>query len=218
LKRCPECNSLFPDAEYFCELDGTPLVTVDDAPNPVIIDRRTVVPSPNSSLKLLPVGALIGLLLGVLLFLVYFAMSRPTAQENSNTSSSSSSAQQQQSLHPLQPAPRATANPSVEPSVEPSASPSETPSPENSPAEVESSSSSNPISTASGATASRGPVIIKLDSGVTIEADDAWKTAEGIWYRKHGVVSLLDPKNVKNIEKVSPATPQPSAAAKSPSP
>jgi hypothetical protein len=215
LKRCPQCNSFFPDAEHFCELDGTPLVTVDDAPNPVSIDRRGVVPHPNSNRSLLPIGALLGLLLGCLLFLVYFAMSRQTMQENSNisSSSSSSSAQQQEAVHPLQPAPRATANPSVEPSVEPSASPSESPSPQNSPAEVELSSSS--ISTAPKGTSD--PVIIKLDSGVTIEADEAWKTAEGIWYRKHGVVSLLDPKNVIAIKKVSPAAPQPSAAT-TPSP
>lgn len=214
MKRCPQCNSFFPDAEHFCELDGTPLVAVEDAPNPAI-DKRVVVPQPNSnrSLLLILIGALLGLLLGCLLFLVYFAMSRQTTQENSNISSSSSSAQQQEAVHPLQPAPRATANPSVEPSVEPSASPSESPSPQNSPAEVELSSSS--ISTAPKGTSD--PVIIKLDSGVTIEADEAWKTAEGIWYRKHGVVSLLDPKNVVAIKKVSPAAPQPSAAT-TPSP
>lgn len=216
MKRCPECNSLFPDAEHFCELDGTPLVTVDDVPRPSPIDRRAVVPHPTSNSSPLPIGALIGLLVGVLLFLVYFAMSRQTAQENPNTSSSSSSARQQESLQPLQRAPRATANPSVEASVEPSASPGvETPSPQNSPAQVE-LSSSDPISTAPRVKGD--PVVLKLDSGVTIEADEAWKTAEGIWYRKNGVVSLLDPKNVTAIEKVSRATPQPSASTKAPSP
>jgi cytoskeletal protein RodZ len=214
LKRCPECNSFFPDAEYFCELDGTPLITVDDAPNPVRMNRTGVAPHPQSSGSLLAIGALTGILLGVLLFLVYFTMSRQTAEENSNTSSASSSAPQQEVL---QPAPRATANPSLEPSVEPSASPSvETPSPQNSPQVV--LNSSNPISTAAGAKGSNEPVVIKLTSGVTIEADEAWQTAEGIWYRKNAVVSLLNPKDVKAIEKVSPAAPQPSAAAGTPSP
>ena len=126
----------------------------------------------------------------------------------------SSSAQQQEIPQPLQPARPATASPSVEPSVEPSASPSiETPSPQNSYAPVELSNS--PISTAAG---EKGvPVVIRLHSGLTIEADEAWQTGEGIWYRKHGVVSLLDPKNVKAIERVSPAAPQPSASS-SPSP
>lgn len=200
--------------EQFCEVDGTQLVTVDEAPNPLPVDRTGLAPHPKSDLSLLPIGVLAGILLGVLLVLVYFAVSRQWAQENSNTASSSSSARQQEVLQPQQPALPAAASPSPEPSVEPSASPGETPSPQNSSAQVELSNSS-PISTA--ASAKGNPVVIKLDSGATIEADDAWQTAEGIWYRKHGVVSLLDPKNVKTIEKVSPAAPQPSAST-SPSP
>jgi cytoskeletal protein RodZ len=208
LKRCPECNSYFPDAEQFCELDGTPLVNAEDAPNPL----PAAVPQPKSNLTLLPIGVLIGVLLGVLLVVVYFAMSRQTAPETSNTNSSSSSAQQQ-IINPRQPAPLADASPSLEPSVEPSPSPSETPSPQSSPAQTE-LSSSNPISTAPGAKSS-GPVVIRLNSGATIEADEAWQTGEGIWYRKHSVVSLLDAKNVKGIEKVAPAAAQPTS---SPSP
>ena len=34
MKRCPECNSLFPDAEHFCEVDGTPLVTLERHQSP----------------------------------------------------------------------------------------------------------------------------------------------------------------------------------------
>lgn len=203
MKRCPECNSFFPDAEQFCELDGTVLVTVDEAPK--------VAPQPQSSLGLLPIGVLAGILLGGLLVLFYFAMSRQAPQENSNITSSSSSAPQQEFLNPRQPAPPATESPSPEASIEPSPSPSiETPSPQNS---IELSNS--PVSTAAGEKAN--PVVIRLQSGLTIEADEAWQTGEGIWYRKHGVVSLLDPKNVKAIERVSPAAPQPSASS-SPSP
>jgi hypothetical protein len=205
LKRCPECNSFFPDAEHYCELDGAVLVSGADAPS-----------HPTSSRTLLPIGVLVGVLLGVLLSLVYFAMSRQPAEKNSNTTSASSSARQQEFLQPQQPAPVTTASSSPEPSVEPSPSPGvETPSPQNSVAQVELSPSS-PISTASGANGKSNPVVITLDSGVTIEADDAWQTGEGIWYRKHGIVSLLDPKNVKTIKKVSPE-PQPSPSA-SPSP
>ena len=211
MKRCPECNSFFPDAEQFCELDGTLLVAVDDAPTPLLVETG-VVPHPKSSQTLLPIGILVGILLGVLLSLVYFVMSRQTAQENSNTTNSSSSARQQEFLYPQQPARQATASPSLEPSVEPSASPSiETPSPQT---HIE-LNSSNPISTAPKGT--NDPVVITLNSGGTIEADEAWQTREGIWYRKHTVVSLLDPKDIKAIAKVSPAAAQPSAST-SPSP
>ena len=198
MRHCPECDSFFPDTEQFCEADGTPL------------EKTVVVPQPKSNAWLLPIGALIGILLAVLVFLVYFAMSRQTAPENSNTISSTSSAQQQV-VNPRQPAPLTTDNASPEPSEEPSASPSVEPSPQSSPTQIE-LSGSDPISTAGGK--GSGPVVIRLQSGATIEADEAWQTGEGIWYRKHSIVSLLDPKNVKAIEKVSPAA-QPSA---SPSP
>jgi len=209
LKRCPECDSHFPDAEQFCELDGTPLVGVEDTPKPLPVEA----PRADSSRALLPIGVVTGVLLGVLLSLIYFAMSRQPAQENSNTTSSSSSARQQEFLQPQRPAPLATASASLEPSVEPSPSPTETPSPQNGSTHFE-LSSSDP--TAGGARRPSNPVVITLNTGATIEADEAWQTGEGIWYRKHGVVSLLDPKNVKAVEKVT-AEPQPSAT-KSPSP
>ena len=197
MRHCPECDSFFPDTEQFCEADGTPLETV-------------VPPQPKSNAWLLPIGALIGILLAILAFLVYFAMSRQTAPENPNTISSTSSTQQQV-VNPRQPPPLAVESPSPEASEEPSASPSVEPSPQSSPTQVE-LGGSDP-STAGGK--GSGPVVIRLQSGATIEADEAWQTGEGIWYRKHTVVSLLDPKNVKAVEKVSPAAPQPSA---SPSP
>lgn len=213
MKRCPECDSLFSDTEQFCELDGTPLVGVDEAPNPLPVDQTGGAPRIGSNRALLPIGVVTGVLLGVLLSLLYFAMSRQPAQDNSNTASSSSSTRQQESLQPQQAAPQTAAAPSVEPSVEPSPSPStETPSPQN-PTHLE-LSSSDP--TAGGAKRPSNPVVITLNTGATIEADEAWQTGEGIWYRKHGVVSLLDPKNVKAVEKV-PAEPQPSAT-RSPSP
>ena len=205
MKRCPDCDSLFPDGEQFCELDGTPLVGVD-APKP------GGAPRVDSNRALLPIGVVAGVLLGVLLSLIYFAMAHQPAQENSNTTGSSSSARQQEFLQPQQPAPHAVATPSVEPSVEPSPSPSiETPSPQSPHLEL---SSSDP--TAGGARRPSNPVVITLNTGATIEADEAWQTGEGIWYRKHGVVSLLDPKTVKAVEKAT-AEPQPSAT-KSPSP
>ena len=207
MKRCPECNSFFPDAEHFCELDGAVLISVANAPDPHSKSSRT----------LLPIGVLAGVLLGVLLSLVYFAMSRQPTQENSNATSSSSSARQQEFLQPQQRTPLTTASPSPEPSAEPSPSPSiETPSPQNSP-HVELSRSS-PISTASGANGRSNPVVITLDSGVTIEADDAWQTGEGIWYRRGSIVTVIDPKEVKTIERLKPQSTPSSQPTASPQP
>jgi hypothetical protein len=57
--------------------------------------------------------------------------------------------------------------------------------------------------------------VIKLQTGVRIEADEAWQTGEGIWYRKGSVVTVIDPKEVKTIERLKPqsaASPQPTAS------
>jgi hypothetical protein len=210
MKRCPECDSFFNDAEHFCELDGTPLVAAEGASEAEISDIGTLVPRSAASRSVLPVVAVAGVTIGVLLFLIYFALTRETAPESSNPSTSNASVTQQElPLRPSQPAPVASASPSVDPSPSPSVVPS--PSPQASAERIE--LSSNPISTAPGAKS--GPVMIKLESGVTIEAEEAWQTGEGIWYRRGGVVSLLNPKDVKAIEKVPIATPQ---ATSTPSP
>jgi hypothetical protein len=72
--------------------------------------------------------------------------------------------------------------------------------------------SSNPISTAGDGKTKSGPVTIRLTDGSSIEADEAWQTGEGVWYRRRGIVTLLNPNQVKAIEKPAPATPLPSAS------
>jgi len=77
--------------------------------------------------------------------------------------------------------------------------------------------SSNPVSTGDEKTV-RGPVIIRLTDGTTVQADEVWETREGIWYRRRGIVTLLDRNQVKAIEKAPSAAPSPpSTPAASPS-
>jgi len=56
-------------------------------------------------------------------------------------------------------------------------------------------------------------MIIHLVNGGKIEADEVWQTGEGIWYRKGSVMSMLEPKNVKSIDRLTPPAP---AATKAP--
>jgi len=202
MQRCPKCNSLFPDTDHFCELDG---VTLEPVP--------VTVASPTTRQGLLPIVAVAGVVLGALLFLVYFASTRKKAIEQPEPVTSSHTAQAQLPVRPVKPVAAPSPSPTVEPSPSPSVEPS--PSPQSTPKRVQ--LSTNPISTAVASKEKSGPVVIKLDSGVAIEADEAWQTAEGIWYRKSGVVSLLNPKNVKAIEKPVVANAQPVASPK-PSP
>jgi hypothetical protein len=58
---------------------------------------------------------------------------------------------------------------------------------------------------------SRGPVIVRLNNGVAIRADEAWEKREGIWYRQGGVVTFLNRNQVRTIERL----PSPSSRSKS---
>jgi hypothetical protein len=74
--------------------------------------------------------------------------------------------------------------------------------------------SSSPIST--GANTDTG-VTIRLVNGSTIDADEAWEGPEGIWYRRRGLVALLDRAQVKTLERSNPlASPSPSTQPSSP--
>ena len=63
------------------------------------------------------------------------------------------------------------------------------------------SASRDPISTSGPGTGTRrgGNPVILLTSGGKIDADEVWRTRDGVWYRKNGIVTLLKPGRVKAI-------------------
>ena len=193
MKRCPECNSLFPDTEKFCELDGTALIeTVDN--------REFIEFTPNRSRQTpLFIVATVGLVIGVLLALMYLVLTRDKAPRPIASSTSAPATAPTLTPRPLTRPADSVPSPTIEPSPSPSPSPSAEPSPSVHPSPEQVKLSLSPISTAPGQNA--GPLRIKLNTGVTIEADEAWQTSEGIWYRKGGMVALLDPKDIKAVEK-----------------
>jgi hypothetical protein len=211
MKYCPECETDFPDSDRFCDFDGTLLEFLDPVselnPDP---DAGL---KPETNLKMIAI-AVSGVVIGVILFLIYATMTREPAQQSPNTSSSNASVvmQQQVPLLPSAPSPVASATPSVEPSPTPSAMPSPSPQTER---RLELSSSA--ISTDVNQKTKSGPLIIRLKDGARIESDEAWQTGEGIWCRSGSVIALLDPKQVKAIEKLKPATPPSATPAPSPS-
>jgi hypothetical protein len=225
MKRCPECNSILPETDEFCEFDGTRLVAADrtdyvafndlsdqKTPNVLPIARRNAALQPRESWRTVAMLAVAGLAIGMVLFVVFYVMTRQSTIENienSNVSSSSSSVIQPP--RPLVP-PHASPVASDSPSVEPSASPSVIPSPSTQTAAALVELSTSEISTAEEGKNKSGPVIIRLLDGASIVADQVWKTGEGIWYRRGGIVTLLDPNQIRVIEKVVPPTPQPSAS------
>jgi hypothetical protein len=217
MKRCPECNFVYLDTDEVCDLDGTSLVHADDAEfdGEAGSDRETraaqapgiAAQTPGGRRKTLAAVAVGGLVLGVVVFIVYYGTTQKSRRAAQTQEQSS-----QEPLHGPALAPQQT--PSLTPSPPPpAASPSlaaassttarSTPSPR--PASTRGAAvSSNPVSTGANESAKTGRVVIQLTNGARVEADEAWRTKEGVWYRRNGIVTLIKANRVKAIEKAPP--------------
>jgi predicted nucleic acid-binding Zn ribbon protein len=60
---------------------------------------------------------------------------------------------------------------------------------------------------------SRGPVIVRLNNGAAIRADEAWEKREGVWYRQGGVVTFLKRSEVRTIERLPSSSSRSKSAA-----
>ena len=182
MKRCPQCSFLYLDTDEVCDLDGTPLIQVNDAevdgstaPIPGEIPRKSEKPGSRRGLILTAVG---GLLIGVVIVFGYLAVTRRRAPQVQPTQPVAQVAMPS----PSQPLTLEIATPTPEPSPSPSERSSPAPSPPTSRAPV----NNNPVSTTANEKTA-GPVVIRLTNGSRIEADEAWRTKEGVWYRRGGV-------------------------------
>jgi hypothetical protein len=196
MKRCPQCSFLYLDTDEVCDLDGTPLIQVNDAelegsaaPTPANVPPKSEKPGSRKGLIFTAVG---GLLIGVVIVFGYLAMARRRAPQVQPTQPVAQVA----IPSPSQPLTLETATPTPEPSPAPSVRSSPSPSPSKTRAGV----NNNPVSTTANEKTA-GPVVIRLSNGSRIEADEAWRTKDGVWYRRSGVVTLLNAGRVKSIER-----------------
>ena len=187
MKRCPQCLFLFPDSDSKCDFDQTPLEHVDDS----------AIETPKPKRRAWPIAAAIGLLLSVLVFAIYYGLTRQQQKASAATETPVTT------VEPVA-APSATPSPSVEVSPSPSPSPSIAPSPRTSPEKSSTAhtrSTSDPVSTSGPGIGNRqgGKPVIMLTSGGKIEADEVWRTKDGVWYRRNGMVTLLKRAQVRTI-------------------
>lgn len=183
MKRCPQCLFIYPESDQHCDFDQTPLVVVDDSE----------IDSPAK-----PRGSKIRFVFVVVAAMLAFGVVAVFLQLNSKE-------QQSSQIIPVAVAdetPQPSPSPSPSPSVSPSPSPS--PSPKASPARVATShttTSVDPVSTGGPGIGTRrgGKPTIILTGGGKIEADEVWRTRDGYWYRKNGIVTLLKSGRVKVI-------------------
>lgn len=200
MKRCPKCSFLYLDTDEVCDLDGTPLVQLSESDlagslTPTGAPLASEPSEASAGSKRTLFTALGGLLLGVMMFIGYFLIARrpaapaPLQQPVAKVTTPSS-------LQPFtSPAPIPSAT------VEPSPSPTEKASPSQNIRTARASISNNPVSTTASQNSPETQVLIRLTNGAQIEADEVWRTKEGVWYRRHGLVTLLKANRVKSIEK-----------------
>ena len=206
MKRCPQCEFIYPDADTVCDFDQTSLVLVAESEIAAITNtpvrpalaELAATHSKNfekrKTRKALPIAAALGLVLGMVVFGVYFAVHRqmvpPPVQQSSNVTP-----QPVAQLPSPSPSPSVTESPLPEEGTE-KASKSTTPSSKISTSHT--TTSLGPVSTNETAAKKTGQVIL-LTSGGRVEADEVWKTKDGVWYRRDGLVTLLKKNRVKAI-------------------
>jgi hypothetical protein len=205
MKQCPECRQHFADEQNFCDADGTALVdetvllrSVLAALDPPAAQTRS------HSRQIWPIVT-IGILIGVIISLsAYVLVVMPAAERADEKSKRSETAKLSTSDRPTQPVTiRSEPLPvgSAEPSPEASPSASASPAVATAEATQQTSASLNtgPISTDVHAGEKRGHTLIKLKTGVLVEADAAWADQTGIWYRQGALVSYVERDRIESI-------------------
>jgi hypothetical protein len=190
MKRCPQCDFIYFDTDEVCDLDGAKLVHVDEAEL-----RLEEKPPKRARKRMVLVAAVGGVLLGAVMVAAYLGFARIRQQTRAQTP-----LQQVQQNLPTPVSVAVAPTPEPSPSLEPSPTPSaKTPQQSESPKRT--AMSKDPVSTSATDTLTSGQVWIKLSNGARIEADEVWRTKEGVWYRRNGVVTLIKASRVRAIEK-----------------
>lgn len=205
MKQCPECNETFDDQKAFCDMDGSALIDQTDSLRAALNQANASSPSSgNASVWMTgAIGGLIGVIVCVLLYLLFVMPGRQADLEQDRRTNDS---KETRPVAPSQVALVPTAN-QVRPTESPS--PTETASPE----EAASPSPAAPAANPPPAPLNQGPIatgttrelangdraIIKMKDGSTVEADAAWEDAQGIWFRRSGLVSFVEKSRVEAI-------------------
>lgn len=211
MKQCPECNELFDDQKAFCDMDGSELVDQTDSLRAALSQASASSSSGNSSAWVTgAIGGLIGVIVCILLYMLFILPGRQNDLEQERRAAET---KETKVVTPSQVALMPTKAPATE-----TPSPSETESPAE---EAASPSPATPAATAPPVPLNTGPIatgtkelaggdraIIKMKDGSTVEADAAWEDAQGIWFRRSGLVSFVEKSRVEAI--TEPRKPAPS--------
>ena len=213
MKRCPECLFIYPDSDTRCDFDATPLVSVNEAELEAATSQSQSPPKQKRTSKkdsastkskratkkrqrkATAITAIVGLLLGIAAFVTYYRLTHRAHE-----------------IAQLRPTPIVNVQSPVAPITTPpvletaSPSPTATPTLASKPASdriatAHTSTTVAPISTSGPGIGKKlgGKPVILLTSGGKLEADEVWRTRDGVWYRRDGIVTLLKRGRVKAI-------------------
>lgn len=211
MKRCPQCEFIYPDSDNVCDFDQTPLIAAEESeiaaitntPARPALSDLAATHSRNfenrRTRKTLPYAAFIGLFLGVAVFVAYFAVRRQMTPKTSTSQVVANTPVQVPQSTPTvveSPSPVAVESPSPT-----QTQPTESKSSTTKTTTAHTSTNTNPVSTGStdAKPKSGSKPIILLTTGGKVEADEVWRTKDGVWYRRDGVVTLLKKNRVKAI-------------------
>ena len=205
MKRCPQCEFIYPDSDRVCDFDQTTLVDateseiaqITNTPERLNLSDLAATHSRNfairKSKKALPIAAASGLIFGIAIVSGYLTMQRlsdllPVADIGPIAINT---------VNVIPPANQTNAIAKLTTSEQKSLAPkSDTGNAQKTP--TQNRSNSGPISTSTTDNKSKSQVIV-LTTGNKVEADQVWRTRDGIWYRKNGMITLLKKNQVKSI-------------------
>lgn len=202
MKQCPVCREHFADRESFCDQDGAVLLDRTGSLRDALSQAQPTQASSNRSSSAWITGAIggfIGVIICVLLYLLLLAPDPGAVEGQDRRSSSSPQAvpvrATQVAALPVPPAmPAETASPS--PEAEAAASPSPPVAP---PPATTAALNNGPIATGTREARQGERTLIKMKDGTSVEADAAWEDAQGVWYRRSGLVSFVEKSRVEAI-------------------
>jgi type IV secretory pathway VirB10-like protein len=200
MKQCPVCNETFDDQKAFCDMDGSALVDQTDSLRAALSQANQPSSSASASAWVTgTIGALIGIIICVLLYMLFILPGKQAQLEQdrhaTETKETTPVKPNQMALVPVNnqipvpsPIPSETESPAAQaPSP---AAPAATPPPP---------LDNGPIATGTKEAAKSEHAIIKMKDGTTVEADAAWEDAQGVWFRRSGLVSFVEKSRVEAI-------------------
>ena len=228
MKLCPQCDFIYEDDQSFCDMDGKELVYAA-APN---VDEATVatsvIPTPELLAEPRSRGVAAAVVVVVVLTTLVVVLYLVRARETRSGAASETSTQLPDRSAGQSPVRSTSENRDAQPSgsdlvsTEVQAANTEQ-SPElraDSSAQIETAQASDsstskaslahtrlaatPVSAGAAAANNRGSVIVRLNNGASIKADEAWEKKEGVWYRQAGMVTFLKRSSVRSIDRVAP--------------